>query len=133
MISPGIFFIVLKFSFFGLSGGGRGGGVKGQKIAQWKITITSVTHHISGTVNHMIMIFGTLVLNDDISRYCFRFFDIFIFWAVMGGGGEGIKRAKMFQNEEKLCVILHISGTINHRIIICGAQVWNNNIFRFYF
>ena len=75
----------------------------------------------------MIMIFGTLVLNDDISRYCFRFFDIFIFWAVKGGGGrgggEGIKRAKMFQNEEKLCVILHISGTINHRIIICGAQV----------
>ena len=60
-------------------------------------------------------------------------FLIFLFFGLLWGGGEGIKRAKMFQNEEKLCVILHISGTINHRIIICGAQVWNNNIFRFYF
>ena len=61
-------------------------GIKGQKIAQnEKITITSVTRHISGTVKHMIMIFGkhmimifgTLVLNDDISRCFFQFFEFF--------------------------------------------------------
>ena len=45
----------------------------------------SVTHHISGTVKH-IMIFGTHVLNDDISRcwFFFHFFEILIFRAVRG-------------------------------------------------
>ena len=37
----------------------------------------------------MIMIFGTLVLNDNTSRCLFNFFEIFIFWAVSGD-----KRAK---------------------------------------
>ena len=38
------------------------GGVEGQKIAQHeKIKITSVTHHISGTLWHVIMTFITLV------------------------------------------------------------------------
>ena len=41
----------------------------------------------------MIMIFGTLVLNDGISRCVFHFFDIFIFRAVRRGG-EGVERAK---------------------------------------
>ena len=53
MISPGFF-----FQFFG-----QVSRVKGQKIAQndKNKTITSVTCHISGTVHHMIIIFGTLV------------------------------------------------------------------------
>ena len=42
----------------------------------------------------MIMIFGTLVLIDDISR-CFHFIEILIFWPVRGG-----KRAKIAQNEK---------------------------------
>ena len=36
--------------------------------------------HISGTVRHMV--FVTLVLNDDIPRHFFHFFEIFIFRAV---------------------------------------------------
>ena len=71
------FFIVLKFSF---SGCYRGKSAK--KRPKWKIAITSITRHISGTVKHMIMIFGTLVLNDDtlISPGIFLyFFQIFIF------------------------------------------------------
>ena len=46
MISSGFFFIFSKFWFFS---------------PKWEITITSVMHHISGTVHHLIIIFGTLV------------------------------------------------------------------------
>ena len=35
--------------------------VKGKNSPKWKIKITSVTCHTSGTVQDMIMIFGTLV------------------------------------------------------------------------
>ena len=38
----------------------------------------------------MIMIFSTFVLNDDISRCSFHFFEIFIFWTVRGVKGESI-------------------------------------------
>ena len=34
IIAPGIFFIFLRFSFFGLFEGGGGGGVKGKSIAE---------------------------------------------------------------------------------------------------
>ena len=44
----------------------------------------------------MIMIFGTLVLNDDISRIFFFFFEIFIFQAVMG-----VKGQKIAQDDKK--------------------------------
>ena len=49
-------------------------GVKVQKVPKMKITIKSVMNYISGTVKQMIMISGTLVLNDDISRHVFLFF-----------------------------------------------------------
>ena len=64
-------------------------GVKRQKIAQkWKLTMTSVTRHISGTIHHII-IFGTFVQSDDISRHFFSFFWNFHFLGCYGG-----KRAK---------------------------------------
>ena len=44
----------------------------------------------------MIMIFGTLVLNDDISRIFFFLFEIFIFQAVMG-----VKGQKIAQDDKK--------------------------------
>ena len=60
--------------------------VKGKKFSsKWKITIRSVMQYISGTVKHMLMVFGTLVLNDDISRVFFKFFKLF-FWDVRGMG-----------------------------------------------
>ena len=43
----------------------------------------------------MIMIFGALVLNDDISRCFFHFFEILIFWTV-----RGVKGQKIAQNEK---------------------------------
>ena len=48
--------------------------------------------HISGTVKHMMMIFGTVVLNDDISMH---FFEIFIFRVV-----REVKELKIAQNEK---------------------------------
>ena len=49
--------------------------------------------HISGTVRHMV--FVTLMLNDDISRHFFYFFEIFIFPAV-----REVKWQKIAQNEK---------------------------------
>ena len=51
--------------------------------------------HISGTVKHMMMIFGTVVLNDDISTHFFHFFEIFIFRVV-----REVKEQKIAQNEK---------------------------------
>ena len=59
------------------------------------MTITSVTQHISGTVNHLIIIFGTHMQKDDISRHFFLFFKILIFGAV-----RGVKGQKIVQNEK---------------------------------
>ena len=93
-------------------------GKKTKNSPKWKTAITSLTHHISGTVWHMIMIFGTLVWNDDISRRFFHCFEIFIVQAVTGGGrgrgGEGNKRAN---NSPKWKITIasitqHISGTV---------------------
>ena len=39
----------------------------------------SVPHHISGTIHHLIIIFGTHLQNDDISRRFFHFFIFFYF------------------------------------------------------
>ena len=49
----------------------------------------SVAHHISGTVHHLIVIFGTQIQNGDISRFLFHFFKNFDFLGCYGG-----KRAK---------------------------------------
>ena len=46
----------------------------------------------------MIMIFGALVENDDISmRFFFNFFKILIFWVV-----SGVKGQKIAQNDKKI-------------------------------
>ena len=58
-------------------------GVKGKKIL-------SVSLRISGTVYHMIVIFGTHVQKDDISSNNFEFFKILSF-----GDFRAVKRQKM--------------------------------------
>ena len=55
-----------------------------------------------------------------------HFFKIFIFQVVSGG-----KRTKNCPKWQKiLSVTLYISQTIHYMIIICGMQVWNDNIFK---
>ena len=64
------------------------GGKRAKNGPKWTI-ITSATHRISGTVHHMIVIFGTHILNADVSRCFFSFFFlILIFRAVRGIKGQ---------------------------------------------
>ena len=56
-------------------------GVKGQKIAQ-NDEILSATLHISGTIYHMMVIYGTHVQNDNIPYNFSHFFKILIFQVV---------------------------------------------------
>ena len=81
-------------------------GVKGQKKKKKRAQNdkNSVMLHISGTIHHMIIIYGTLMENDNISRSFFLFFKILIFWVV-----RGVKGQKMAQNEKKLCLSCSIS------------------------
>ena len=46
--------------------------IKRQKMAQDDKTFC-LLHFISGTIHHMIVIYGPFVQNDDISRYSFHF------------------------------------------------------------
>ena len=72
IISPVVFFFIFS-KFQSLGWGGRG--VKGEKLS--KMTkILSVVFHISGTIHDMIVIYGTQVLINNISRI---FFFIFFF------------------------------------------------------
>ena len=57
--------------------------------------LPSMVHHISGTVHHLNLIFGTLAYNADICRCFFHFFKILIFQVV-----SGIKGQKMAQNDK---------------------------------
>ena len=80
--------------FFGLLGGMGGGGKRAKNIPQWKITITSVTCHISGTVYHMIMILVHLckiVISPGV--FSFFLFQILIFWAVREVKGKRVKNS----------------------------------------
>ena len=63
--------------------------------------------HVSGTLHHVIVIYGTQEKNDIISRWYFYFFKILIFelsgGGGGGGGGRGVKMQKMVQKEKKVC------------------------------
>ena len=102
-ISTGTFFIFLKFWFLGLLRG------RVKNSPKWKVKITSVT----GTIKHMIMIFGIVLQNDDISSHFFHFFKILIFWVVKRG-----KRTKNGPKWERiLSVALHILETIHYMTV----------------
>ena len=77
-----------------------------------------VTLHISGTIHHVCVIYGTLVYNDDMSKNFLSIFSNFCFQVV-----RGVKGQKMVQNEKKiLFVALYISETIHTMIFIYGTH-----------
>ena len=79
------FFIFSKFWFSGLLGGN-----KAKNVPKW-IKILSVALHISGTIHHMIFIYGT--------HMCFlHFFKILVFQVV-----SVVKGPKMAQNDNWFC------------------------------
>ena len=100
-------------------------GVKGQKkILKWQ-KFLSITLHISETIHNMIFRYGTHVQSDNISRHYFHFFKILIFWVL-----REVKGQKTVQNDKKLCVVLHISGTMHYVIVIYGTCVkWYLQVF----
>ena len=82
IISPCFFYISSKFWFSGLLGRH-----KGKKQSKMRKKIPSVVLHISGTIHHMIFIYGTYIWNDDISRNFAHFFKILILhvvWRISG-------------------------------------------------
>ena len=71
MISPRRFFFIFFFEIFIFQ---AVKGVKGEKMARDNKKILSGALHISRTIYDMIVIYGTLVSNVDISRRFFFFF-----------------------------------------------------------
>ena len=77
-------------------------GVKGQNMVQIDKKIMSVVLGISGTVHHMIVIYGT--------------------------GGERAKNSPKWQ--KILSITLHISGTMHLMTVIYGTHLQNDNVSR---
>ena len=75
---------------------------------KWPV-ILSVLLHISGTIHHVMVIYGTHVYNDNISRIFFHFSKL---WYLESLGW--VKGQKMTQNNKNFSVSLLISGTIHH-------------------
>ena len=79
IISPGFFFS--EFWFFRLLSGSKG--KKWSKLTKaWSFAL-----YISGTILHMILIYGAHVWKDNISWCFLHFFKILIFWVVRGVKG----------------------------------------------
>ena len=91
-------------------------GVKGQKMAQNDKIVYPLC--ILETIHHMIAIFGSHFYNDHISSHFFHFFKILIFLVF-----SRVKGQKMTQNYQFQSVMLFISGTVDHIIVIFGTQV----------
>ena len=62
-----LFLLFQNFDFPGCYGN-----KKAKNGPRWQ-NILFVALHISGTIHHMIVIYGPFVQNDDISRYSFHF------------------------------------------------------------
>ena len=100
------FFHFFKFSFFRFLGG------KWVKNGPKWQNILSVTLHISETVHHMIVIYGTPVQNDNI-------FPILKFWlSRLSGGWKGKKNGS---NDKNLGMLLFI---FQEPYIISSLHLW---------
>ena len=88
------------FIFFDLLGRGSKRTKHGPK---WQ-KILSVMLHISETIHHMIFIYGTRVLNENISNDFFHFLKILILQVF-----KGVKGQKIVQNDKKFCLLCSIS------------------------
>ena len=108
MISPGVFLFFSKLLL---------GGLKGKKWPKWQ-QIMSVELHISGSIHHMIVVYGTHMENANISRNFFSF-SKFDFLSI-----KRVKRAKYGPKWQIiLSVAVNIWGTIHHMIVIYDTHV----------
>ena len=97
MISPGCFSVFQNFNFLGVRG------VKGQKMVlnDKKFCLSCLT---SQEPYIIWLWFMKHMQNDNIFRWFFSFFQIFIFWIV-----KWVKGQKRAQNDKKLCLLYSIS------------------------
>ena len=97
MISPSVFLIFQNFDFLGWEG------QRAKNHPKWQRTLF-VVPYISGAIHHMIFMYGTHVLKDNISRFFYFFSQISIF-----GVNSVVKGQKMAQNDKKVCLLHSIS------------------------
>ena len=91
--------------------------------------IMFVALYISGSIHHIIVIFGTHVQNDNISRCLFHFFWILIFRVF-----RELKGKKWPQMKKILSLSLHISGTVHHMIVFWHTCLkWYLHLFSTFF
>ena len=87
-----------------------------------------ITLHLSGSIHHMIVIFGALykMMTSLGAFFFFFFFKVLIFQTV-----RGVKGRKMAQNDKKnMFVSLCISGTVPHCGFCVKWYLWQ--FFRFF-
>ena len=96
IISPGICFHIFKILIVWAV-------KKAKDSPKWQ-KILSIVLHISGTIHHMTVIYGTHLQNDNIFSCVFHFFKFLIFWVHVG-----VKGQKMVQNYKKFCLSHSIS------------------------
>ena len=86
MISPGVFcFFSFFFSFWDK---------RAKNGPKCKVTITYITHHISGTVCQYDHDFWYTCVKWWYLQVLFSFSEIFIFWAVIGAKGQKIAQSE---------------------------------------
>ena len=107
MMPPGVFFIFLKFSFFGLLGVW-----KGKKLPKMKS---------NNCIHHTPYLKNSIVYN--------HFFKTLILWVVKGS----VKGQKMVQNEKKICLLCSISQESYIIWFLFMGLVWNDDVYRSFF
>ena len=92
--------------------GGRGGCKKQSKMTKNSVHCTPYLRNYTSHDCHLCL----MMIFSDVF---FTFLKILIFW-VHRGAGRGKKQSRM---TKIMSVVLHISGTIHHMIVIYGANV----------
>ena len=92
-------------------------------MAQDDKKILSGALHVSGTMYHMIVIYGTLLQNDDISRFLFHFFKIRILWVVRGRGVKGLKMKKWSKMRKKFYLAPYLRNHTLYDFHLCCSYL----------
>ena len=92
-------------------------------MAQDDKKILSGALHVSGTMYHMIVIYGTLLQNDDISRFLFHFFKIRILRVVRGRGVKGLKMKKWSKMRKKFYLAPYLRNHTLYDFHLCCSYL----------
>ena len=96
----------------------RGEGKRTKKCPKWKIQITSVTCHISGTIHHMIVHLWRTCVKGIFS---WGIFFIFFFQTFDFLGVRGVKQPQIAQNDKNF--VYHAPYLRNHISYDCSFMV----------